>query len=232
MGRGTDYALVGRLYPGDLCYVLADADSQWQYVESGNVRGFVFSYFLAQGDKAENIVNMIGETAMPLAQEVLDPLENAAFSYSTLTVGETMAAAITMDFTTEEALSLGRQELLAYAASFAGNPYVWGGNDPHTGADCSGYVRYIYSHFGISLPRVAEDQAMVGTKISVSDAVPGDLIFMMDENGYIYHVVMYTGNGKTLEAKGSSYGIGCWDLDYGHTCWAVRLIDDVIKTDT
>ena len=37
--------------------------------------------------------------------------------------------------------------------------------------------------------KIAEDQAMVGTKISVSDAVPGDLIFMMDENGYITSIV-------------------------------------------
>jgi cell wall-associated NlpC family hydrolase len=49
---------------------------------------------------------------------------------------------------------------------------------------------------------------------------------MMDSTGEIYHVVIYAGNGRTLEAKGRNYGIGSWTLDYGHACWAVRLLND------
>ena len=42
----------------------------------------------------------------------------------------------------------------------------------------------------------------------------------------IYHVVIYAGNGLTLEAKGRNYGIGSWPMDYSHAGWAVRLIDE------
>ena len=53
---------------------------------------------------------------------------------------------------------------------------------------------------------MAEDQAQYGTKIAVEDAQPGDLIFYA-KDGYIHHVVIYAGDGKTVEAMGSDYGI-------------------------
>ncbi len=67
-----------------------------------------------------------------------------------------------------------RNRMVNYALQFVGNRYVWGGNDPHTGADCSGFVKYIYSNVaGISLPRVSRDQAKVGTRIIPPDAPRG-----------------------------------------------------------
>ena len=71
-----------------------------------------------------------------------------------------------------------RQEIVDFALQFVGNPYVWGGTSLTNGADCSGFVQSIYKQFGISLPRVAADQANAGTRISVEEALPGDLIFM------------------------------------------------------
>lgn len=119
-----------------------------------------------------------------------------------------------------------RKAILDYAFSFSGGSYVWGGDDPHTGADCSGFVRYVYNKFGVSLPRTAHEQALVGQKIAAKDAQPGDLIFYMDSSGYIYHVVMYAGNGKTIEAKGHAYGIGSFDVNYSKACWACRYVND------
>ena len=56
-----------------------------------------------------------------------------------------------------------RNRLVNYALQFVGNRYVWGGNDPHTGADCSGFVRYVYSHVaGVTLERVSRAQAKQG----------------------------------------------------------------------
>ena len=104
---------------------------------------------------------------------------------------------------------------------------MWGVVDPNTGADCSGFSQYVYAHFGVSLPRTAAEQAYCGKRIPVEEAQPGDLIFKMDETGNIYHVVIYAGNGRTIEAKGRAYGIGSFDLNYTNTCWAARIIDDV-----
>ena len=226
MGRGTNTEVVGKLYPGDLCYILADSDDPWVYIESGNVRGFVFSYYLTSGTKADDRIRAEGSGGMQFAEEVLDPLQNEAFRYSLLTKGSITTTPHRETEVITDGVSEERASLLNLAASFEGTSYEWGGSDPHTGFDCSGFVQYVYSRFGVNLPRTAEEQAYAGTKIAVEDAMPGDLVFMMDSTGYIYHVVLYAGEGKTLEAKGSAYGVGSFDLDYGSACWAVRLIND------
>lgn len=86
--------------------------------------------------------------------------------------------------------------IVAYASNFLGTPYQWGGNGPST-FDCSGFVKYVYAHFGVSLPRVASDQQQVGTAVSESNLQPGDLVFF----GYpAHHVGIYVGNGCYINA--------------------------------
>lgn len=92
-------------------------------------------------------------------------------------------------------------DVVAYAMTFVGNPYVWGGKDPNTGADCSGFTSYVYAHFGISIPSYSYAQRSVGKEVSYENAQPGDLIC------YAGHVAIYMGNGKIVHAKGTAYGI-------------------------
>lgn len=98
-------------------------------------------------------------------------------------------------------------EITDFACQFIGNPYVWGGTDPNTGADCSGFVQYVYAHFGVSLPRVSRDQVGSGIIISsIDNAQPGDLIFWSD-NGMdsgVHHVAIYLGNGLLVHASNSA----------------------------
>ena len=94
------------------------------------------------------------------------------------------------------------------------------------GADCSGFVQSIYAEFGYSIPRVAEDQAECATKIPVEDALPGDLIFYQRSDGYIYHVVMSTGDGGTIEAHSSATGIIESTVNENDAVWAVRIISN------
>lgn len=92
-------------------------------------------------------------------------------------------------------------DVVAYAMTFVGNPYVWGGKDPNTGADCSGFTSYVYAHFGINIPSYSYSQRSVGKEVSYENAQPGDLIC------YAGHVAIYMGNGKIVHAKGTAYGI-------------------------
>ena len=97
--------------------------------------------------------------------------------------------------TAKEAIRL-EEDIVNYAKSFIGNPYVWGGTNPHTGADCSGFVQYIYNHFGYSLPRTTGAQwdwgVSNGKVVSTSEAQAGDLVL------YRGHVAMLTGNGNEI----------------------------------
>lgn len=100
-----------------------------------------------------------------------------------------------------------RQEIVDFAKQFVGNPYVWGGTSLTNGADCSGFCLSVYAHFGITIPRVACDQAAAGRRIPLSEALPGDLVFYMDGSGYVYHAALCSGEGTTVQAQNSRVGI-------------------------
>ncbi|AEI32620.1 integrin-like repeat-containing cell wall-associated hydrolase [Clostridium acetobutylicum DSM 1731] len=87
-------------------------------------------------------------------------------------------------------------QLVAYARTFIGVPYVWGGTDP-SGFDCSGLVMYCYAHFGVNLPHYTGDQVKYGTV--VTNLQPGDLLFFGSTSDP-YHVAIYSGNGYMIEA--------------------------------
>lgn len=101
-----------------------------------------------------------------------------------------------------------RNKVVNYALQFVGGRYVWGGNDPHTGADCSGFVRYVLKNVaGVNLPRTSREQAKTGRAITSSEMKPGDLIFYANSRGTINHVAMYIGNGQIVHAASRRSGI-------------------------
>lgn len=75
-------------------------------------------------------------------------------------------------------------------------PYRWGGTDPQTGMDCSAFTRHVLQKFGVQIPRTAQQQAVIGKKISLSKIRPGDLIFFdaSQKRPGIDHVGIYVGN--------------------------------------
>jgi hypothetical protein len=89
-------------------------------------------------------------------------------------------------------------DVVAAARKYLGVPYVFGGTDPATGLDCSGLVQRVYSDLGIKLPRIAADQAGVGTSVpSLEAAKPGDLLAF---NSPVDHIAIYIGNGQMIAA--------------------------------
>ena len=101
-------------------------------------------------------------------------------------------------------------DIAAYAQTFIGVPYVYGGATP-SGFDCSGFVQYVYKHFGYSLPRGSNDQYRKGTAVSKSELQPGDLIFFDNGTGNpTSHVGIYIGGGKMVHSTEYNYGNGKW----------------------
>jgi peptidoglycan DL-endopeptidase CwlO len=93
-----------------------------------------------------------------------------------------------------------RQALVVrFARHFLGVRYVYGGTSPRTGFDCSGFTRYVYAHFGITLPHYSGAQFDMGRRVSRRGLRPGDLVFF---DG-IGHVGLYIGNGRFIHAPHS-----------------------------
>lgn len=106
-----------------------------------------------------------------------------------------------------EATANARQNLVNYALQFVGGPYRAGGNDPRTGVDCSGFVRYVMQNgAGISMNRSSGSQATQGYAVSSSQMQPGDLLFYSG-GSRINHVAMYIGDGKIVHASTYATGI-------------------------
>lgn len=109
---------------------------------------------------------------------------------------------------------VARRNLVDYALQFVGGKYRTGGNDPHTGADCSGFVRYVMKHgAGIDMNRSSRSQATQGTAISAEEMKPGDLVFY-GEGSRINHVAMYIGDGKIVHASTHKTGIKVSNWNY------------------
>lgn len=99
--------------------------------------------------------------------------------------------------------ALLRNEMLSKIANVVGTKYVYGGETP-VGFDCSGFTKYAYAQIGINLPHNAQMQSVLGVKVEVKDAEPGDLIFFgsFNNNGS-YHAVhagiVYDNNNAGIE---------------------------------
>ena len=90
------------------------------------------------------------------------------------------------------------------ALAQVGDPYVWGSSGPD-GFDCSGLTSYAYAAAGVSLPHSSRSQSGLGQNVARADLQPGDLVFWGSGSSYtsIYHVALYMGNGKVVQAPQS-----------------------------
>lgn len=115
-----------------------------------------------------------------------------------------------------------------YALQQVGKPYVWGAEGPDA-YDCSGLVFDSYLHVGVRLPRVADDQyrATADRPVALSKLLPGDLVFYGKTPGdstSIYHVAMYIGGGKVVQAPTFGVPVQVVQLSVGGMYGATRVL--------
>ena len=95
-----------------------------------------------------------------------------------------------------------RSEIVTYALQFVGNRYKYGGTNPNTGVDCSGFTSYVMRHAAeVELPHSSGGQSRMGRQVSSSEMRPGDIIC------YSGHVAIYVGNNTIVHASTASTGI-------------------------
>lgn len=120
------------------------------------------------------------------------------------------AAAAPLPSSSPAARSAGQADVIALRALSAalsqrGTHYRSGGNGPG-GFDCSGLVQWSYRQAGLHLPRTAAAQSRVGTRVSLSQIRPGDLIFYF-YGGHVGHVAMAAGDGMLIESSQSGHPV-------------------------
>jgi peptidoglycan DL-endopeptidase CwlO len=138
----------------------------------------------------------------------------------TVIVGGTVAGGTGIAGGAAIGATLTRGELtamLSAALSRQGMPYVWGANGPRS-FDCSGLVQWSFAQAGITMPRVAADQARTGPLIPASQAQPGDLLFWRTDPtapNYISHVAIYLGNGQMIQAPQPGQNVEVVPVEFG-----------------
>jgi cell wall-associated NlpC family hydrolase len=113
--------------------------------------------------------------------------------------------------------STGGARAVTDARRYLGVPYVWGGTDPATGLDCSGFTQRVYADLGVQLPRNSGEQAHAGKPVhgGLKNARPGDLLFWAYPSGTVHHVAIYEGNGRVIEAPQAGENVSERDVYSG-----------------
>ena len=208
----TDYLRTGeeaRKKAQEVVYVVAKVNTQTLKVREQPNTDCPVITLVAQDERLE----VVEQQSDGWAKIMLDD-EEAYVSTDYCVVEEELETAVTMkELLYGNGISNTRIDLCQYAKQFVGNPYVWGGTSLTKGADCSGFVQSVFKHFGVSLPRSSRQQVGVGTKISLADAKPGDLIFYA-KGGTINHVALYIGDGQVVHASSPKTGIRISNATY------------------
>lgn len=106
------------------------------------------------------------------------------------------------------------QSVVEYAKQFIGTPYVYGGSSP-SGFDCSGFVKYVYSHFGVNLTRTSYSQVSEGTYVARENLQPGDLVFFGSASN-VHHVGIYVSDGNFIHAPKPGKTVRIETLESGY----------------
>ena len=122
-----------------------------------------------------------------------------------------------------EAQSLNRDQtnILSIAKELLGTKYRFGGTNPSTGFDCSGYVAYVYKKAtGLSLPRQSRDQMEAGRPVS-SSLRPGDMVYFKISNPNSWHTGIYMGKGEFIHAPRTPGRVNIQDMNLPY--WKKRF---------
>ncbi|WP_124064961.1 C40 family peptidase [Clostridium sp. E02] len=247
----NDAEIVGKL--GRHCgSSVLSVENGWYKIKSGQVTGYVYGKYLATGQEARTLAYYDMKLMLRIDTkdlrvrrqpntdcEILGIIhEGETYRYISRNKGWAkivykgqIAYAYapenaTIAYTIPEADQNDnvRNKVVNYAVKFVGNPYQWGGTNPNTGADCSGFVQYVMEHAaGVHLDRTSRQQAAEGNSISASSMEPGDLLFYASGRE-INHVAMYIGEGRIVHAANKRSGIKISSWNYRRPVTIRRVI--------
>lgn len=226
---------------GTSVVVLEDTGNGWYKVNFNTVEGYMSSEYLtvsttadaalgyglvdtdgsslnmraAAGTNYDTVASIPGGTVLEL-EGVDNGCYKVTYSGKTGYVSSDYITITTEPDVTETASSDLGAQIVAYAEEYLGTPYVLGGNGPNQ-FDCSGFTKYVYSHFGYTLNRTATDQLQNGVSVSKDELQPGDLVFFKYRTSKpVSHVGIYIGNGEFIHASTNRYVVQIDQMESGH----------------
>lgn len=178
-GASTSSKKIGTLNKNARIQILSVTDG-WNKIKVGSKVGYVASRFVTKASVTKSSVT-------------------AKTSRST-------EVSLMQATNTEEASVNG--EIAVYAKQFVGVKYVYGGDSPAEGFDCSGFIGYVYKKFNVRLNRSAESMYSNGVKVSKTQLHAGDILFFdassRKASGSIDHVGIYLGSDLFIHASSSN----------------------------
>ncbi|MCU1384229.1 MAG: hypothetical protein JWL71_2926 [Acidobacteria bacterium] len=111
--------------------------------------------------------------------------------------------------------------LVGTALALRGTPYRNGGSDPQ-GFDCSGFTQYVFSQYGVPLPRAVREQYLVGKAIAAEELAPGDILFFSTTAPGPSHVGIAIGGDQFVHAPSSTGVVRVEHL--GSSYWSPRYL--------
>lgn len=125
---------------------------------------------------------------------------------------------------TKGATTASAAQIIKYAETQLGVPYVWGGEQPGKAFDCSGLTQWAYGKAGVTIPRVAADQQKIGKQVPTNKTQPGDLLFVGQP---AHHVVMAIGGNKIIEAPHPGSKVLIRGLNPSEFTSATRIVGSI-----
>ena len=187
-GPGTDFDIIDVIPHGTLLHIIGCENGTWLEVVYGDNVGFV-------------------------SMDFLEIYEDDAFDFGyNIDVSEDYDFSAFENYYASDEVTNAQSTVSDFAKLFLGVPYVYGGMSP-SGFDCSGFVSYVYSKFGYSLPRRSFDMAGVGIPVSKDNLVPGDILLFTTYSAGVSHVGIYVGDGKLIHAPKPGDVVRYDDLD-------------------
>ncbi|KPU42426.1 gamma-D-glutamyl-L-lysine endopeptidase [Oxobacter pfennigii] len=178
---GTDYPVIGKLYPGTKL-TIEETSGNWHKVTFDGITGWVAGEYVLL--------------------DTIPSIDLSSRGSDAIIAPEVPAAAVTPAAETVTKA----QQIIGTAEKYLGIKYVYGGSSER-GFDCSGFTQFVFKNNGISLNRTASTQAYQGTIIERSQLQMGDLVFFDTNGGHnnITHVGIYIGDSTFIHAA-SGYG--------------------------
>lgn len=135
--------------------------------------------------------------------EIFDKYNNkAVFSYSIVVKEKPIVRVVNYS------VNVDSNMLINNAKKYLGYKYVYGGNSPSTGFDCSGFIQYVFSISGVYIGRTTKDQLYAGNSVSRNEMKPGDILVWSDRrDGSPTHTAIYIGNNQMIHAANQKLGV-------------------------